>query len=58
VLLGIEIAQTRLSGHVAEITDPLWAVFTSAAIAAIARNPKRVNPLTSDGLRRTHASDL
>ena len=40
VLLGIEIAQTRLPGHVAEITDPLWAIFTSAAMVAIARNPK------------------
>jgi hypothetical protein len=39
VLLGIEIAQTRLPGHVAEITDPLWAIFTSAAMVAIARNP-------------------
>jgi VanZ family protein len=40
VLLGIEIAQTRLPGHVAEITDPLWAIFTSAAMVAMARNPK------------------
>jgi VanZ family protein len=37
VLLGIEIAQTRLPGHVAEITDPLWAIFTSAAMVAMAR---------------------
>jgi VanZ family protein len=41
VLLGIEFAQTRLPGHVAEITDPLWAIFTSAAMIAIARNPGR-----------------
>jgi VanZ family protein len=58
VLLGIEIAQTRLPGHVAEITDPLWAIFTSAAIVAMARNPKRESSSTSDALRHTHASDL
>ncbi len=58
VLLGIEIAQTRLPGHVAEITDPLWAIFTSVAMVAIARNPKPENPSLSDELHRTRASDL
>jgi hypothetical protein len=58
VLLGIELTQTHLPGHVAEITDPLWAIFTSVAIVAIARNPKPANPSLSDELRRTHASDL
>jgi len=56
-LLGIEIVQTRLPGHVAEITDPLWAIFTSAAMVAM-RNPKSGNLSTSDALHRTHASDL
>ena len=58
VLLGIEIAQTRLPGHVAEITDPLWAIFTSGAMVAIARNPKPENPSLSDELHRRRASDL
>jgi VanZ family protein len=58
VLLGIEIVQTRLPGHVAEITDPLWAVFTSVAMVAFARNPKPENPSLSDALHRTRASDL
>lgn len=58
VLLGIEFAQTHLPGHVAEITDPLWAIFTSAAMAVLARNPKLRNPSPSDALHRTHASDL
>jgi hypothetical protein len=38
ILLGIEIAQTRLPGHVAEITDPLFAVFAGCAIVVMARN--------------------
>ena len=58
VLLGIEIAQTRLPGHVAEITDPLWAIFTSTAMVAIVRNPKRGSPSLSDELHHTHSSDL
>jgi VanZ family protein len=57
VLLGIEIAQIRLPGHVAEITDPLWAIFTSAAMVAMARNPKPENPSLSDALHRTRASN-
>jgi len=58
VLLGIELAQTRLTGHVAEITDPLWAIFTSAAMVVLTRNPKRENSSPSDALHRTRASDL
>jgi len=58
VLLGIEITQTRLPGHVAEITDPLWAIFTSAAMVAMARNAKPENPSLSDALHRTRASNL
>jgi VanZ family protein len=58
VLLGIELTQTHLPGHVAEITDPLWAIFTSAAMVAIARNPKPENPSLSDELHHTRASDL
>lgn len=40
VLLGIEIAQTHLPGHIAEITDPLWAIFTSCAIYILARDAR------------------
>jgi VanZ family protein len=58
VLLGIELTQTHLPGHVAEITDPLWAIFTSAAMVAIARDAKPENPSLSDGLHHTRASDL
>ena len=35
-LLLIEIAQTHIPGHVAEITDPLWAVFVGWALQIIA----------------------
>lgn len=57
-LLGIELIQTHLPGHVAEITDPLWAIFTSIAMVAIARNSKSENPSLSDGPRHTRASNL
>lgn len=44
MLLGIEIAQTHLHGHVAEITDPLWAVFAGCAIVIIGRlRPERMD---------------
>jgi VanZ family protein len=36
VLLLIEIAQTHIPGHTAEITDPLWAVFVGWALTIIA----------------------
>jgi VanZ family protein len=58
VLMGIELAQTHLPSHVAEITDPLWAIFTSGAMVVMARNPKQENSSPSDAHRRTHASDL
>lgn len=35
-LLLIEIAQTRISGHTPEITDPLWAIFLGWALHLIA----------------------
>jgi hypothetical protein len=35
-LLLIEIAQTHIPGHTAEITDPLWAVFVGRALQIIA----------------------
>lgn len=57
VLLGIEVAQRRLPGHVAEITDPLWAIFTSAAMVVLARNAKPESSSPSDALHRRHASD-
>ena len=58
VLLGIEIAQTRLPGHVAEITDPLWAIFMGGAMVALGRNPKPANPSPLDAHHHTRASDL
>lgn len=36
VLLIIEIAQTHIPGHTAEITDPVWAVFVGWALQIIA----------------------
>ncbi len=36
VLLLIEIAQTHIPGHTAEITDPLWAIFAGWALTIIA----------------------
>lgn len=36
-LLGIEIAQTRLPGRTAEITDPLLAILAGFALAILAR---------------------
>jgi len=36
-LLGIEIAQTHLTGRVAEITDPLWGIFAGCAIVILGR---------------------
>jgi VanZ family protein len=35
ILLAIEAAQTHLAGRVAEITDPLWAVFAGCAMAIV-----------------------
>lgn len=55
VLLLIEIAQTHLPGHVAEITDPLLAVFAAFALAMAARN-KRVISI-SDARHRKPASN-
>lgn len=37
ILLPIEIAQTHIPGHTAEITDPLLAIFAGLALTAIAR---------------------
>jgi len=37
LLLAVELAQTHLPGHVAEITDPLIAIFASFALAMVTR---------------------
>jgi len=41
LLLAVELAQTHLPGHVAEITDPLIAIFASFALAMVTRQRPR-----------------
>lgn len=44
LVLGIEIAQTMLDGHTAEITDPLLLVLAAVAMAALAEPRATATP--------------